>query len=212
MSNPYGGPPYPQHGNPSQQGYPPQGSPPAGYPQRAGYPQHGFHPQHRQGPQPALTGSPIQPGHGRVVVVASYPKLAIALGMTGPTITVDGRPMRASWGETALDLPPGQHRIRVHTRYLWDVGPAEDMVPVRAGQQVPVYYVASMTGWSRGGHRAGAAGATRQDAGHGDLLDLHRPSRPIVDLLRRHDRQRGDDLTRGSEGRRQHDARRVISG
>lgn len=172
MSNPYGGSPYPQPGYPQQgypqpgypqRGYPPPGPPPAGYPQPgypphpppAGYPQPGQRhpaaaPQQPPGSQPASPGSPIPRGLGRIVVDASYPKLAVVLALTGPTIEVDGRPLRSSWGETALDLLPGQHYIRVYTRYLWNVGPAEAMVPVRAGQQAPVYYTASMTGWARG--------------------------------------------------------------
>lgn len=160
MNMPYGGQPaggypqQPQYGQPQQYG-PPQpgyGQPPAGYgPPAGGYPQQsGGYPQGSPGGYPAPYGGPMAPqgaqfpppppGMGRILVDTSYTPLAFILGLTGPTIAINGQPRPMKWGRVPIDLPPGQYHVHVHTRYLMDLGPAEAVLPVTAGQTTPVFY------------------------------------------------------------------------
>lgn len=92
------------------------------------------------------SGSPI-PGSdtgagasGRIVLNASFFPLAFLLSFCSLTVVVGATRTRAGWGQTAIDVPPGQHRIRVHVDYLGAFGPAEDVVPVRPGESVTVHY------------------------------------------------------------------------
>jgi hypothetical protein len=165
MTNPYGPPP-------GQQPYPPQGqpmAPPAGYgppsgpmpqqPMQPGMPQQPMQqpmppqqPMPQQGGYPPPTGpgapmgqpmAPPAPGMARVLIDCSYHWMAWMLMFFKPQVTINGQPGPIlSWGKTPIDLPPGQHQIKVHTNYLWQVGNATAVVPVNAGQQVDVYYKA----------------------------------------------------------------------
>ncbi|MFI9722207.1 hypothetical protein ACIHFE_21510 [Streptomyces sp. NPDC052396] len=36
---------------------------------------------------------------------------------TRPVVEIDGAERPAKWGDQALDLPPGEHRLRVYFRY-----------------------------------------------------------------------------------------------
>lgn len=118
--NSYGAPPSHGYLTPGQPAYP-QGPPPQGYP-----------PQQYTAP-----GS--GPG-GAVMLDCSYNKLGFFLAFTGPHIRVDGYGRDGSWGQTPIPLPPGTHSIEVHTRYMGQMGPANILVNVYPGQQVPVFY------------------------------------------------------------------------
>lgn len=87
---------------------------------------------------------PYQPpaphGVGRLVVDSSYAGGAFILAATGPTIEVNGQPVRANWGPWPFDLLPGNYHVRVYTRYLGQFGPAQLNVTVYPGQQVTVFY------------------------------------------------------------------------
>lgn len=71
-----------------------------------------------------------------------YFKLGFFLAFTGPTLAVNGHAQKVAWGWTPVDLPPGQYHLRVHTRYMGTLGPADLPVVVYPGQTVPVYYKA----------------------------------------------------------------------
>ena len=154
MNMPYGGQPpgsYPQqqYGTPQpgygQQLQPGYGPPAGGYPQQLG-----GYPQGVPGGYPAPYGGPVAPqgaqfpppppGMGRLLVDTSYFPLAFILGLTGPTIAINGQPRPMRWGQVPIDLPPGQYHLHVHTRYITDLGPAEAVLPVTEGQTTPVFY------------------------------------------------------------------------
>lgn len=127
-ANPYGAQPYP-----GQQQF--NGGPaPYGAPNPVA-------PQGQYGPYgPAVQFQP-QPGPQGIVVDASYFPLGFLLALTGPKIIVNGMevPM-AKWGQTHIPVGPGQHHVRVATKWLWDMGPAETTVPVAEGHSTHVYY------------------------------------------------------------------------
>jgi hypothetical protein len=157
MTVPYGPPGgqppgYPQ---PGQQpgGYQQPGPPPPGYPQPGGFAQPAGHPQPGGFSQPGGSSQPAgfpqpggapQPGGfappGRLVVDASYSPMAFLLAVTGPKIEINGQPITANWGQWPIDLPAGQYNVRVSTRYLGEMGPAQLGVTVYPGQQTTVYY------------------------------------------------------------------------
>ncbi|MGH3432998.1 MAG: hypothetical protein ACRDQB_09205, partial [Thermocrispum sp.] len=80
----------------------------------------------------------------------SYFPLGFLLALTGPSVTINGHEQRVPWGWSPVDLPPGQYHLRVHTRYLGQLGPAELGVVVYPGQTVPVYYKAPAVMGARG--------------------------------------------------------------
>jgi hypothetical protein len=77
---------------------------------------------------------------GRVVVDTSHAGSAFLYSAAGVSIMIDGGELRANWGPTSVDLPPGQHFIEVSSRYLGRTGTAGTWVPVTAGQTTMVYY------------------------------------------------------------------------
>ncbi|MEU6561829.1 hypothetical protein [Nocardia nova] len=123
---PYGQPANPYGGQPQ----PPMGGAPYGAP----------------GPQFGAYGPPQfqpQPGPQGIVVDASYFPLAFMLALSGPKITVDGMPVPvARWGQTHIPVGAGQHHVRVSTKWLWDMGPAQTAVPVAEGHTTHVFYKA----------------------------------------------------------------------
>lgn len=121
--------------------YPPPPAPPA--PPQGGYPPPGPYPQ--PGPQPFPP-----PGLGRLVVNCSHFALSWQLAMTGPSVNVDNSEVGRSWGSTTVDLPPGTHRLHVHTRYLGQRGKAGLDVALAPGQVVTVYYDAPVSAFSKG--------------------------------------------------------------
>jgi hypothetical protein len=90
------------------------------------------------------------PDQGRLVVDASFPSSAMFLNGTGPRITIDGVEHEPAWGPSSFDLSPGEHRVRVSSRYFGDTSPAETTVTVVAGQESRLFYKAAMTIFSRG--------------------------------------------------------------
>jgi hypothetical protein len=84
--------------------------------------------------------APHGPPIGRLVVDTSYLKLAFLLAATWPKIEINGRPIKARWGQWPIDLPAGDYHLRVSTRYLGDSCPAQLPVRIYPGQQVTVYY------------------------------------------------------------------------
>jgi hypothetical protein len=105
---------------------------------------------------------------GRLVVDSSYNGMAFMLAATGPKIEVNGQPIKANWGQWPIDLPAGQYHVRVSTRYLGEMGPAQLGVNVYPGQQVTVYYRAPAAMFM-----AGAIGFTPQSTrGMGAVVGL----------------------------------------
>jgi hypothetical protein len=132
----------------------PYGQPPGPHPQ--GYPPH------------AMGALPIPPGMGRLVVDCSYTPLAFLLAASGPAVVVDGQQRGFQWGQTVVDLPPGQHHLHVHTRYMSQIGKADTTVSVGPGQVVQLYYRAPLTVFS-----AGALGPTPQSSpGMGAMIAI----------------------------------------
>lgn len=172
MTNPYGPPPgqqpYPPQGQPMAPpaGYgPPSGPMPQQQPMQPGMqpmqpgmqpqqpmpmqpmsqpmPQQGGYPPPGPGAPMGQQMAPPAPGMARVLIDCSYHWMSWALMLFKPQVTINGQPGPIlSWGKTPIDLPPGQHQIKVHTNYLWQVGHATAVVPLNAGQQVDVYYKA----------------------------------------------------------------------
>ncbi|WHT18070.1 hypothetical protein N8J89_33930 [Crossiella sp. CA-258035] len=139
---PFPGQPYqgPQSG-----GFPAQQPPPGAYPGGpGGYPGGpGGYPGGPGAPgmQPQLPPPP--PGQGRLLLDTSFFPLAFILNWFKPTLIINGRPGPINWGQTPIDLPPGQYHVKVFFRYIFmDAGPAEAMIPIGEGQTVPVFYKA----------------------------------------------------------------------
>jgi hypothetical protein len=59
-----------------------------------------------------------------------------------PKVVINGYPQRFPWGYHRIELPPGQHRVRVSFPYLFmdECGPAEAMVPIQSGLMTRVDY------------------------------------------------------------------------
>ncbi len=92
-----------------------------------------------------------EPGPPGIVVDSSYFPMAFMLALTGPKIIVDGYPVpNARWGRTHIPVGPGQHQVRVATRWMWDMGPADAVVPVAEGQSTRVYYRSPAIAFIRG--------------------------------------------------------------
>lgn len=66
--------------------------------------------------------------------------MSFMLAATGPQVEVDGMVRATTWGNCIVDVPPGQHHVAIHTRYLGQMGRAQLGVLVQPGQQVPVFY------------------------------------------------------------------------
>lgn len=78
---------------------------------------------------------------GQILIDTSFSWIDVSLLFTGPTVTVDGRQIRARWGLVPIDVPAGAHRLRVHTRYgRRPRGIARASVVVPAGGQVRLFY------------------------------------------------------------------------
>lgn len=101
-------------------------------------------------PQSSAWSNQIPPGMGRLVVDASFPSGAFLMNGSGPRIVIDGVEHRAAWGPSSFDLPPGNHRVRVSSRYLGDTSPAETVIPIVTGQEARAYYKAAMTVFTAG--------------------------------------------------------------
>ncbi|MEU5406233.1 hypothetical protein [Nocardia asteroides] len=81
---------------------------------------------------------PNPPG---LVVDASYLWTAFMLALVKPKIFVNGqRVPDTRWGRNHVPVGPGQYHVRVVTPWLFDMGPAETVVPVGAGPGSTVYY------------------------------------------------------------------------
>ncbi|MBF6173437.1 hypothetical protein [Nocardia blacklockiae] len=162
----YGGSyPHPGYGAPQQPGYPPQ---PYGAPAGYGAPGQPF-PANPYGGQPNPYGAanygapqgqypapgqqPFQPEPGPpgIVVDSSYFPMAFLLALTGPKILVNGQQVPgARWGATHIPIGPGQHHVRVATRWMFDMGPADAVVPVAEGMSTRVYYRSPAIAFIRG--------------------------------------------------------------
>ncbi|MEO9222221.1 MAG: hypothetical protein ABI251_10700 [Mycobacteriaceae bacterium] len=114
-------------------GWQPQpGCPQPGYPQQ-GYPQQGYQPR-------AYPPQVPHPGWGRLVINTGYSSMAFLLAVIGPQVEVDGMVRSTVWGDCIVDVPPGQHYVAIHTRYLGQMGRAALTAVVQPGQQVLVFY------------------------------------------------------------------------
>lgn len=85
---------------------------------------------------------PPQPGGPTLTINTSYPGIAFMYAMTSPVATINGQPAPLRWGANPIPLPPGVHDVRVHVKYLWDVGHAQLQVDTRSGAPVNVFYAA----------------------------------------------------------------------
>ena len=142
----------PQPGYP-QPGYPPQGAPQPGYgapnpgvPQQFGGPANPYGTQPAPYPQPNY-GAPQadvfqpQPGPPGIVVEASYYPLQALLALSSPRILLNGQEVPGSrWGTTHIPVGAGQYHVQVKTKWIWDFGPGDAVVPVAEGQSTKVYY------------------------------------------------------------------------
>ncbi len=59
-----------------------------------------------------------------------------------PIATINGHQVPLQWGENPIPLQPGVYDVRVHVKYLWDIGKAQIQVDTRSGQPVQVFYAA----------------------------------------------------------------------
>ncbi len=110
---------------------------PLGWQPEQGYRQQGPPPGYGPGAYPPQGP---QPGWGRLVINTGYSSMAFLLAATGPQVEVDGMVRSTVWGDCIVDVPPGQHHIAVHTRYLGQMGRAQVVAIVQPGQQVSVFY------------------------------------------------------------------------
>jgi hypothetical protein len=77
--------------------------------------------------------------------------LAFMLALSGPRILVNGQEVPGTrWGATHIPLGAGQHHVQVKTKWLWDYGAAQTVVPVAGGYTTRVYY-RSPAVWLLGG-------------------------------------------------------------
>lgn len=78
---------------------------------------------------------------GRLVVDCSYGRWERTLAKTCVSIELNGHQTLAAWGQWVVDVPPGNHHVRVVTlRGKRGLGPAELDVAVPPGQVTTVYY------------------------------------------------------------------------
>jgi hypothetical protein len=84
-----------------------------------------------------------QPAAGPTLTLhTSYPWLAFMLALFSPVATINGHTVPLQWGDNHIPLQPGVHDVRVHVKYLWEVGRAQLQVDNRAGGPVNVWYAA----------------------------------------------------------------------
>jgi hypothetical protein len=93
-------------------------------------------------------GHPTHYGQGQLVVVIREPMGS--MGMISPLVSIDGYPAPARWGPNAYPITPGQHRVRVWARYLFEYGGAEQVVDIAPGQSLEVHYSPPMITFVRG--------------------------------------------------------------
>ncbi|MFF3568162.1 hypothetical protein ACFYXQ_10365 [Nocardia jiangxiensis] len=142
----------PQPGYP-QPGYPPQGAPQPGYgapnpgvPQQFGGPANPYGAQPAPYPQPNYVAPQAdvfqpRPGPPGIVVEASYYPLQALLALSSPRILLNGQEVPGSrWGTTHIPVGAGQYHVQVKTKWIWDFGPGDAVVPVADGQSTKVYY------------------------------------------------------------------------
>ncbi|GAA5047395.1 hypothetical protein [Nocardia callitridis] len=150
---PYGQPPQPQgqpapYGPPGQQPQPgPYGQPaqpiqqlgPYGQPLPFGQQQHA--PYGQPGAYGQQQGQPALPDPPGITIDASYTPMAFLLALTKPKIEVNGqRVPNTRWGANHIPVGQGQYHVRVSTPWLFDMGPAQVVVPMADGQAHRFYY------------------------------------------------------------------------
>jgi hypothetical protein len=107
-------------------------------------------------PQPYAQQAPGQhgglppEGFGQLVIDTGFFWLAWIFFLTGPSVRIDGVERVRNWGTVFVPVPPGQHLVEVHTRYLWPVGRASLPVFVQPGQTAPVFYRSPAIVWFKG--------------------------------------------------------------
>lgn len=107
------------------------------HPPQPGYPQPGQ-------PQQPYAGPPAQLTSG-LYVTAEFIFLQWMLIMTGPVITVYGRPIPFKWNQPqVVPLPPGNHPINIHFPWIFQKGNSTDaVVPVHPGHATELKYSTS---------------------------------------------------------------------
>jgi hypothetical protein len=78
--------------------------------------------------------------------------LAFLLFLCTPTIEIDGKPERRSWGKSSFQVSPGSHRIRIFFAYLFkpECGANETDVTIVEGQTIRINYYMPPWMFSRG--------------------------------------------------------------
>jgi hypothetical protein len=64
------------------------------------------------------------------------------LAMFKPIATINGHEVPLQWGDNPIPLQPGVYDVRLHVKYLWDIGKAQIQVNNQHGAPVSVYYAA----------------------------------------------------------------------
>lgn len=109
--------------------------------------------------QPGQPSAPIQPGYGQQPYPGApaqpTPQQAggaqlmlhlkpapgfLAKAMTTPKVTVDNFPVPVQWGDVAIPVAAGVHRLTVRVGYLFDFGQAILDVAPQPGQSLEVFY------------------------------------------------------------------------
>lgn len=125
MSSSYPG--NPQQGWQLSQPGQPSASNPLGY---------GQQPYPGTGAQPA----PQQAGGAQLLLHLKPAPGFLAKAMTTPKVTIDNYPVPVQWGDVAIPVAPGMHRLTVRVGYLFDFGQAILDVAPQPGQTVEVFY------------------------------------------------------------------------
>ncbi|MGC9670791.1 hypothetical protein ACNTMW_30115 [Planosporangium sp. 12N6] len=136
---PYGGHPQQPYGGQPQQPY-------GGHPQQP----YGGQP-HGYGAPPPVPGGAPHPG-AAIALTTKFLPLAFFYYLVKPKVSIDGYPVAAEWGRTVIPVPPGDHRVDVHTPYILPprIGPADTVVSVAPGQTLELEYRSPVVAFSRG--------------------------------------------------------------
>ncbi len=57
-------------------------------------------------------------GTATIEVMTSHMTASAAQDLVKPTIEVDGEPRQGNWGLNILEVPPGQHTLKVYHKWL----------------------------------------------------------------------------------------------
>ncbi|MEH3033373.1 MAG: hypothetical protein PGN07_04870 [Aeromicrobium erythreum] len=84
------------------------------------------------------TPAPDQPAFLRLTLQGN----AMTSSLLTPSVTIDGYPLPARYGEQVLPIHPGEHVVAARCQWLWTYGQAEQRIQAAPGQTVDVFYAA----------------------------------------------------------------------